>query len=79
MVRCFDEALTVGKGTMRKFLATSSTMDWTVKTTDINSAFLQDKELRRGVHTKPQKESDTVKVTVWKLKHGLYGLKDEAR
>ena len=56
-------------------------MNWTVKTTDINSAFVQDRELSRGVYTKPQKESDTVKRihVVWKLKHGTYELKDEAR
>lgn len=70
---------TVGKGTLRIFLAILSINNWTVKTTDIKSAFLQGKEIRRAVYIKPPKESDTAKGTIWKLKHGLYGLKDGAR
>ena len=50
-----------------------------MKTTDIKSAFLQGKELRHNVYIKPPKESDTDNGVVWKLKHGLYGLKDGAR
>ena len=59
--------------------AISSIMNWTAKTTGIKSAFLQGRELRLDVYIKPLKESDTVKGTVWKLKHGLYGLKDGDR
>ena len=70
---------TVGKGTMRIFLAISSSNNWTVKTTDIKSAFLQGQELRRDVYIKPPRESSTGQGIVWKLKHGLYGLKDGAR
>ena len=86
VVRGFEEELmmwrdspTVGKGTMRIFLATVSCKNWTVKTTDIRSAFLKGKELRRDVYIKPPKESETDEGVVWKLKHGLYGLKDGAR
>ena len=57
MVRGFEEELmmrrdspTVGEGTMRIFLAIASCKNWTVKTTDIRSAFLQDKQLRRDVY-----------------------------
>ena len=50
-----------------------------MKTTDIKSAFLQGRELRRDVYIKPPKESDTVNGEVWKLKQGLYGLKDGTR
>ena len=49
------------------------------KTTDIKSAFLQGKTLDRGVYIKPPEESKTPQDVVWKLKHGLYGLKDGAR
>ena len=86
VVRGFEEEFmmrrdspTVGKGTMRIFLAIVACKNWTVKTTDIKSAFLQGKELRRDVYIKPPKESDTDNGVVWKLKHGLYGLKDGAR
>ena len=54
-------------------------MKWRTKTTDIKSAFLQGTELDRDVHLKPPIESETPKGFVWKLKHGLYGLKDGAR
>ena len=86
VVRGFEEEFkmprdspTVGKGTMRIFLAISSINNWTIKTTDIKSAFLQGREIRRDVYVKPPKESDTAKGIIWKLKHGLYGLKDGAR
>ena len=69
---------TVDNGTMRIFLTVSSFNNWTVKTTDIKSAFLQGREIRRDVYIKPPRESDTEKGTIWKLKHGLYGLKDGA-
>ena len=86
VVRGFEEEFTmprdsptVDKGTMRIFLTISSINNWTVKTTDIKSAFLQGREIRRDVYIKPHRESDTEKGTIWKLKHGLYGLKDGAR
>ena len=64
---------------MRIFLAIVSCKNWTVKTTDIRSAFLQGKELRRDVYIKPPREFETDERVVWKLKHGLYGLKNGAR
>lgn len=70
---------TVGKGAMRIFLTVSASKKWKVKTTDIKSAFLQGKELNRDVFIKPPKESDTEMGFIWKLKHGLYGLKGGAR
>ena len=70
---------TVGKGAMRIFLSVAGLQQWTVKTTDIKSAFLQGKELDREIYVKPPKESNTPKNKIWKLKHGLYGLKDGAR
>ena len=70
---------TVGKGAMRLFLSIAAIEEWIVKTTDIRSAFLQGKELDRDVYIRPPKESKAPKHVIWKLKHGLYGLKDGAR
>ena len=87
MVRGFEEkdleipkdSPTVGKGAMRMLISIAAREDWTVKTTDIKSAFLQWKELEREIYIKPSKESKTSQIVIWKLKHGLYGLKDGAR
>ena len=67
---------TVGKGTIGIFLAISSSNTWAVKTTNMKSAFLQGQELRRDLYIKPPRESSATQGIVWKLKHGLYGLKD---
>ena len=86
VVRGFEEDFimpkdspTVGKGAMRMILAVASSMKWIIKTTDIKSAFLQGKELDRDVYLRPPAESHTPNNMIWKLKHGLYGLKDGAR
>ena len=86
VVRGFEEEFlmqsdspTVGKGTMRIFLTLASIHNWTVKTTDIKSAFLQGQEIKRDVYIKPPKEYENAKGVIWKLRHGLYGLKDGAR
>ena len=70
---------TVGKGAMRTVLAIAASMKWVIKTTDIKSAFLQGKELDREVYLRPPVESHTPSNIIWKLKHGLYCLKDGAR
>ena len=41
---------TVGKGAMRLFLSLAALEKWTVKITDIRSAFLQGKELDRDIY-----------------------------
>ena len=83
VVRGFEEEYfmprdspTVGKGTMRIFLAISSSNKWTVKATNIKYAFLQGLELRRDVYIKPPRERSATQEIVWKLKHGMYGFKD---
>ena len=70
---------TVGKGAMRLFLSVAALAKWTVKTTDIKSAFLQGKELDRDIYIKTPTESKAPQHIIWKLRHGLYGLKDGAR
>ena len=64
---------------MRILLSVVAHAQWTVKTTDIKSAFLQGNELDREIYVRPPQESRTPKHKIWKLKHGLYGLKDGAR
>ena len=70
---------TIGKGSIRIFLTFAASKKWTITTTYIKSAFLQGNKLEQDVHIKPPVESDTSKGFIWKLKHALYGLKDEAR
>lgn len=70
---------TIGKGSIKILLTVAASRNWTVKTTDIKSAFLQGKQLERDVFIKPPIESNTPDGYIWKLKHGLYGLKDGAR
>ena len=70
---------TVGKGAMRMVLAIASSMKWMIKATDIKSAFLQGTELNHDVYLRPPAESHIPSNMIWKLKHGLYELKDGAR
>ena len=72
---------------MTLFIAIAAREDWTVKTTEIKSAFLHGKELE-NIYIyiyiyiyilDHQKKVKTPKHAIWKLKHGLYGLKDGAR
>ena len=69
---------TVGKGPVRLFLSVAALQKWTVKTTDIKSAFLQGKEHDRDIYIKPPTERKAPQHIIWKLKYGLYGLKDVA-
>ena len=85
VVRGFEEKYlmqkgspTAGKEALRIFLGIASNQNWTVKTTDIMSTFLQGKELKKDIYLKPPKESNTPEGIIWKLKHCLYGLKDGA-
>ena len=69
---------TVLKGSMRVFLAVASSKNWKIKTTDVKSVGLHGNELEREVFIAPPVESDTPEGYIWKLKHGLYELKDGA-
>jgi hypothetical protein len=86
VVRGFEEdtnvpkdSPTVGKSTVRVFLAIAANKGWTVKTTDIKSAFLQSQPLERDVFLTPPKEARVPPGRVWHLRKCLYGLKDAAR
>ena len=70
---------TISKSGMRTFLAMAASHEWTIKTTDIKSAFLQGNPLKRDVYIQPPKEAKVQKGFIWKLKKCLYGLHDAAR
>lgn len=70
---------TVAKSTLRLFLSICASEKWTLRSTDIRSAFLQGKLLERDVYIKPPKEAKVRKGYLWKLLHCLYGLNDAAR
>jgi hypothetical protein len=74
-----SDSPTVGKSSMRVFLALSASLKWKIKTTDIKSAFLQGKLLDRDVFLIPPEEANVTDGYVWKLKRCLYGLNDAAR
>ena len=73
------ESPTVGKVSVRLFFAICGSKMWTVKTTDIKSAFLQGNPIDREICIKPPKEAKVEIGKVWKLKRCLYGLNDAAR
>lgn len=86
VARGFEEGITenvdsptVGKTAVRVFLSLSASQQWTVKTTDIKSAFLQGNPINREVFIMPPKEAEVAENRVWKLKKCLYGLNDAAR
>jgi hypothetical protein len=70
---------TIGKSAVRLFLTIVASKDWTVKTTDIKSAFLQGMTLDRDVFITPPKEAGLSENKIWKLNRCLYGLNDGAR
>ena len=74
-----SDSPTFGKDALRIFLAVIASKNWTVKSTDIKSAFLQGKPIDRDIYLIPPKEADTQAGNTWKLKRCLYGLNDAAR
>ena len=70
---------TIGKDKVRIVLAIAASLQWTIKSTDIKSAFLQGNALERDVFLKPPSEAKVPDNMVWKLNRCLYGLNDAAR
>ena len=69
---------TIGKPITRICFSVASSRSWSLKTTDIKSAFLQSDPPDRDVFLVPPKE--VIKPgKVWLLKKSLYGLNDAAR
>ena len=69
---------TIGKSSSRIVLAMAVNKGWKIKTTDVKSAFLQGKELKREVYLSSSKEKKRDGF-IWRLKCCLYGLNDAAR
>ena len=70
---------TIGKSAMRTIMTIAAYKRWTVKTTDIKSAFLQGETIKRDVYIKPPKEANYAESKLWKLNKCLYGLNEAAR
>ena len=64
---------------MRLFIAISVQHHWKIKTTDIKSPFLQEKQLTRDVYIQAPKEAGVTSGHIWKFKHCLYGLSEAAQ
>ena len=73
------ESPTIRKCSMRTFLSMAASHEWTIKTTDIKSAFLQGNPLKLDVYVQPPKEAKVQNGFICKLKKCLYGLDDAAR
>ena len=69
---------TIGKSITRLALSIAASKGWTIKSTDIKSAFLQSDEIDRTVYLKPPSEA-SCSSKIWRLKKSLYGLNDAAR
>ena len=85
VARGFEESLdsfvdspTIGKCVVRIVLCIAVSHKWTIRSTDIKSAFLQGLPLEREVYIKPPKEAEAGNK-LWQLKKCLYGLNDAAR
>jgi len=69
---------TVDRNTAKLLIAIAAIMGWSLRSVDISAAFLQGRELDRTVYILPPPEFRKPGV-VWRLKKGLYGLKEAAR
>ena len=64
---CKTDSPTISTEALRIFLALISTKGWSCNTLDVETAFLQGKDLTRDVFVKPPKEANTSVWNVWKL------------
>ena len=71
-----SDSPTVDKCNIRILLAIAASKGWTVKCSDVKSAFLQGRQLDRKVTLIPPKEANVPKGRLWQLKVALYGLDD---
>jgi len=69
---------TVERSTLRIFVSISSIKNWSCKTIDVKSAFLQGQPINREDYLIPPPEERTGGV-LWKLNKVIYGLNDAAR
>ena len=69
---------TVDRGTVKLMLAITANEGWEIRSIDISAAFLQGREIDREVFVRPPQEFRKPGV-IWRLKKGLYGIKEGAR
>ena len=68
---------TCSRDTLRVLMSIVVGIGWTIQHIDVESAFLQGKQLDREVYIRPPLEAET--NVLWKLNKCLYGLKDAPR
>ena len=68
---------TCSRDTLRVLVSLIISIGWTIKHIDVESAFLQGKQLEREVYIRPPLEAET--DLLWKLNKCLYGLADAPR
>ena len=66
-----SDSPTVDKACIRLIMMMCASNKWTIKTSDVKSAFLQGKELDRQVVMKPPREAGLPKGKLWRLKVAL--------
>ena len=69
---------TCSRQSLRMAFVTASTMNWTIQSLDITSAFLQGNGIERNVYLRPPTEVNSEGM-IWKLKRCIYGLNDAPR
>jgi len=73
-----SDSPTVDRHTVKLMMAVAANQGWTPRSIDISAAFLQGKEIERDVYVLPPPEYKKPGI-VWKLKKGLYGLREASR
>lgn len=74
-----SDSPTVGKETLRIFLAILATNSWRCNSIDVKAAFLQGADFEREVYLKPPREASDMQGKLWMLKKCVYGLNDASR
>ena len=69
---------TASKPSMKIFFAVCANNNWVCETMDIKAAFLQGKEIERGIYVKLPAEAKKEGI-IWKLNKVAYGLCDASR
>ena len=71
-----SDSPTLEKCNMKLLLVICASKHWPLESSDVKSAFLQGKRLKRTVTIKPPREAQELPGKLWLLKVALYGLND---
>ena len=75
-----SDSPTVGRDSLKTFIAVAANMQFQICSVDITGAFLQADMLDRNVYVRPPIDIRKLKPNIlWKLKKPLYGLDDSSR